>query len=475
MKRIARFSRIPGIPVPRIFRLRLPVFLVVCLSLCMGLCGSLLASTTGYAQQAQASLRQERSSGETPAHVVGYYTSWSVYNGYLIKNLVSSGSASKMTVLNYAFANVGTNLQCSESDSDPWADYQRPFSASESVNGVADSSGQALMGNFNQIKELKALYPNLKAIISIGGWTWSAHFSDAALTPQSRAAFVQSCINQYILGNLNGGSGGPGIGAGVFDGIDIDWEYPAAPGNTGNVYRPQDTRDFTLLLAEFRKQLDALGKQTGQHYLLSFEGSAGKADYSKLELNKVWKYVDWINLMTYDYNGPWETNGPTNFNAPLYTSPKDPTPVNQRQSIDTTVNAYLKAGVPASKLNMGIPFYGHGWTNVPDANHGLYQGNANTQPAPGVAEAGTNNFNVLEALTGYTSYRDPITKAFWIFNGTTFWSYDDPIMLLAKMQYVRARGLGGAMIWSMDGDDASGTLISALYNGLQGKGWQAPS
>ncbi len=435
---------------------------------CFGLCVQMLWSSPSYAQP-----RTAKAANKQSQHIVGYFTQWGIYSGYFVKNLVTSGSAAKMTVVNYAFGNISKNsLQCFEvnqaGEGDAWADYQRPVSMSESINGVADAPNQALKGNFNQLRELKALYPNLKVMISIGGWTWSARFSDAALTATSRQTFVKSCIDQYILGNLpqlNGDpTGGQGAAANVFDGIDIDWEYPASPGNTGNVYRPVDTKNFTLLLAEFRKQLDALGAKTGKHYSLTIAAPAGKTQYSKIQLDKISKYLDWINLMTYDYHGPWEANGPTNFNAPLYGSPNDPSPT--PENINGSVNAYLRAGVPPEKLVMGIPFYGHGWTNVPNVNHGLYQGDSSTQPAPGAVESGTNNYNVLKNLSGYTTYRDPVTGAMWVFDGVTFWSYDDPQSLLTKMNYVDERDLGGAMIWSMDGDDASGSLISAIYTGL---------
>jgi chitinase len=442
---------------------RVSVLAIVCLSLYV----HMFWTSTSYAQSSTA-----KAANGAGQRIVGYFTQWGIYSGYSVKNLVTSGSASKMTVVNYAFGNINAqNLQCFEvnqaGQGDAWADYQRPVGASESVDGVADVNNQPLRGNFNQLRKLKLLYPNLKVMISLGGWTWSAHFSDAALTAQSRKTFVQSCLNQYILGNLpqlaGDSAGGPGAAANVFDGIDIDWEYPASPGNVGNVYRPVDTKNFTLLLAEFRKQLDALGKQTGKHYLLSIAAPAGEAHYSKIQLNKIGQYLDWINLMTYDYHGPWEPNGPTNFNAPLYGSPNDPSPTHE--NINRSINAYLQAGIQPRQLVMGVPFYGHGWTNVPNVNNGLYQGDTNTQPAPGIG-AGTNNYNVLKNLSGFTAYRDPVTKAFWIFDGVTFWSYDDPQSLLTKMHYVYENNLGGAMIWSMDGDDATGTLISAIYTGL---------
>lgn len=393
--------------------------------------------------------------------IVGYFTAWSIYGrNYNLHNVDVNGQASKLTTINYAFSNVSSDLKCQLGDS--WADTDRPFAATEAVNGQADSWSDPLRGNFNQLKELKALHPGLQTMISIGGWSWSALFSDAAL-PQNRAAFVQSCIDLYIKGNLPSANG---AGAGVFDGIDIDWEYPAAPGNTGNVYRPEDTQNFTALLAEFRHQLDALSKQTGKRYLLSAALPAGPDKYQKIELNKIGHYLNWANLMTYDLHGAWDAQGPTDFAAPLYSSHKDPSPApTNAYSVDNTVRAYLRAGFEEEKLVVGIPFYGHGWTNVPNQNHGLYQSSPDMQPAPGVYEAGTNDYNVLAQLN-YPKYRDPITKASWIFDGTTFWSFDDATAVATKVHYVKSHDLAGAMFWSLDGDDSSATLTTTVYNGF---------
>jgi len=144
---------------------------------------------------------------------------------------------------------------------DAWADYQRIFKADESVDGKADPPIDSFLGNFKQLKELKAKYPKLQVLMSLGGGTWSAKLSDAARTPASRSKSVASCIDEFIKGDLETNPGDSssvvaGLGAGVFDGIDLDWQYPAWPGNTGNVYRPEDTANYTALLAEFRRQLE---------------------------------------------------------------------------------------------------------------------------------------------------------------------------------------------------------------------------
>lgn len=412
--------------------------------------------------------------GKTAAHggddqaakqVVGYYIEWGIYGrGYLVKNIVTSGSANKLTVINYAFANAAPDAsgQVACQLFDPWADYQVPWTADQSVTGTEVTWPNPILGNFQQLKALKGLYPNLKVVISIGGWTGSKYFSDAALTPASRQAFVASCIDLFIKGNLPdpgwGGMGGPGSGAGVFDGIDVDWEYPAAEGNPGNIVRPEDTQNFTLLMAEFRQQLDAIDP----HLLLTAATPAGQAKYSLIELDKVARYVDWLNLMTYDFHGPWDTT--TNFQANLLPSSKDPS--SPRYSVVDTVAGYLKARTPTSKIVIGLPFYGHGWTGVTNANHGLYQ--SATEAAPGTWEAGTEDFKVLKTMTdsGFTRYWDRRTQDAWLFDGTTFWTYDDPRTIAVKADLVKLMHLGGMMFWELSGDDASGTLVTAIADGL---------
>ncbi|GHO69874.1 hypothetical protein KSC_087660 [Ktedonobacter sp. SOSP1-52] len=393
-----------------------------------------------------------------------YFTQWGIYQrNYNVKNIVTSGTASKLNALMYAFANINSSYQCYSGDT--YADYQKTFTADQAVNGVADTWNQPLAGNFNQLKELKALYPNIKIFISIGGWTWSTNFS-AAASPQNVSAFVHSCIDQYILGN----QAGPGTMAGIFDGIDIDWEYPNNPGN-GNPYGPQDTQNYTNLLKEFRTQLDQAGAQAGKHYLLTVAAPAGQDKYQNIQLNQIGQYLDWVDLMTYDMHGAWNATGPTDFNAPLYADPADPSaPPANSYSIDHAVTDYLAAGIPASKIVMGMPIYGRGWTNVPNVNNGLYQSSSSMQAAPGTYEAGIEDYKVLKNLTGYTSYRNPVTQVNWVYNGTTFWSYDDLTTVATKTNYINSKGLGGAFSWSLDGDDASGSFVNAVYSGLGNSG-----
>lgn len=401
-------------------------------------------------------------SGNAPKVIIGYFAAWGVYDRqYFVKNIQDSGTAAKLTHLNFAFANISLDLQCEIGD--PWADVQMPYTAANSVDGQADPQDETgLAGSFNQLRKLKAQYPHLKVLIAVGGWSWSERFSDAALTAESRQAFVQSCIELFIKGQF--ASDVPAV-PGIFDGIDIDWEYPAAPGDVGHLYRPEDTQNFTLLLAEFRSQLDALSATTGQPYLLTIASAAGRDKLQKMQLIQIHQYLDYINLMAYDFHGTWDTT--TNFHAALYGSPSDPHYALQLSG-DSAVQTYLDAGTPAHKMVLGVPFYGRGWQDVPSTNNGLYQ--SSTGGAPGTYEAGVDDYKVLKGLAAtYGQYRDPITQAFWLYNPSTriFWTYDDPTVLAAKMAYVKDKNLGGTMFWELSGDDDTGTLITALYHGLR--------
>lgn len=398
---------------------------------------------------------------------VGYFVQWGIYaRNFRLADMDRSGAAATLTHLNYAFGGITPDGQCTVTApglSDSFADYGKSFSAAESVDGVGDIWDQQLKGNFNQLKELKAKYPGLKVLISLGGWTWSKNFSDVALTDAARKKFVSSCVDIYVRGNLPtaDGAGGPGSALGVFDGIDIDWEYPGSEGNTGNVVRAEDTRNFTLLLEEFRRQLDAVG--SGK--LLTAALPAATSKIGKLEVANIARSLDLMNVMTYDFRGGWATQGPTNFHSNLYPDPASPGGAEEKTwSVDTTINTYLQAGAPAQKLVVGVPYYGRGWRGVGSANNGLYQ-SANGTPQ-GEYEAGIDNYNVLVGKPG-TIYRSPVTKQMWKYDGNEFWSYDDPEVLTTKMNYIKARGLGGSMAWSMDGEDKAATLSKTIYNALK--------
>jgi chitinase len=399
---------------------------------------------------------------------VGYFAQWGIYGrAFTLKTLDTQGQAAKLTHINYAFANVGADGKCFQANAagqgDAYADYQKAFDAASSVSGAADTWDQPLKGNFNQLKQLKAKYPGLKALISIGGWTYSKYFSDAALTAASRQAFVSSCIDMYIKGNLpqiqGDPSGGTGAAAGVFDGIDIDWEWPGSEGNTGNVIRAADKQNFTLLVQEFRRQLDAYGATNGKKYALSAFLPADPAKINAgFEVPQIFNYLDWGTVQGYDFHGAWEAT--TNHQGNLYPASGDPSPT--KFSGDLAISTYTSKGTAPSKLLLGVPFYGRGWTGVAaGSRNGLFQpGSA----APGTYEAGIEDYKVLKNRAG-TRYRDTAAGALWLYDGTQWWSYDDPQVIAQKTAYVKSKGLGGVMAWELDGDD--GTLTAAVDSGLR--------
>jgi chitinase len=440
-----------------------------------------------------------------------YFTQWGIYgNAFYPKNLDTEGIAGKLDYLVYAFENVDpTNLTCFEADSaasqdennpnagdgagDSFADYGKSYGADISVDGVADTWNQPIVGNFNQLKKLKAKYPNLKIVVSLGGWTYSKYFSDAAATDASRKKFVSSCIDMFIKGNLpsRNGFGGPGSGAGIFDGVDIDWEYPGAAGHTGNHFTAADKTNYTLLLAEFRAELDALGG--GKKYLTAAV-PAGQDKIAHIETNKVGTYLDYANAMTYDMHGGWEATGPTNLQDPLYGSPNDPMapvpPGNGKYSIDAAVKAWtagdsgygIAGGFPANKLTIGYPFYYRGWTGVAaGANHGLYQ--PASGPATGHALSGNvPGVSFYKELTGFVdnpsdTFLDPTTKGAYFYDGTTFWAGDSKASIQARADYQHCNGLAGAMMYSLEALDSAATLFNDVVNSVNGgtAGCSSPS
>ncbi|MDU8994477.1 glycoside hydrolase family 18 chitinase [Streptomyces mirabilis] len=365
---------------------------------------------------------------------LGYFTEWGIYGrNYNVKNLVTSGSAAKITHINYAFGNV-TNGQCAIGDS--YADYDKAFTADQSVSGVADTWDQPLRGNFNQLRELKAKYPNIKILWSFGGWTWSGGFAQAAANP---TAFAQSCYNLVEDPRW----------ADVFDGIDIDWEYPNACGLSCD----------TSGAAAYKNLMQALRAKFGTNNLVTAattaDGTSGgkidAADYAGAS-----QYVDWYNVMSYDFFGAFNAQGPTAPHSPLTSYSGIPTPG------FTTADAIAKfkaKGVPASKLLIGIGFYGRGWTGVTqDAPGGTATG-----PAPGTYEQGIEDYKVLKTSCPVTG---TIAGTAYAHCGTNWWSYDTPATIGTKMAWAKSQGLGGAFFWEFSGDTSNGELVSALTSGL---------
>lgn len=371
-----------------------------------------------------------------PYRIVGYFTGWAIYGR---QYFVTDVPAEHLTHINYAFANISARGEVVLGDE--WGDTQ--------VTYPGESEGG---GNFHQLRLLKAAHPHLQTLISVGGWTWSGRFSDAALTPESRARFAQSAVDFMVQHG--------------FDGVDLDWEYPTGGGDPGNTVRPEDPENFILLLEAVRTALDARGTQDGRTYLLTIAAGAGERAYAPLDWARIHPLLDWINVMTYDYAGSW--SDVTGFNAPLYDSSDTPP---ENGSADRSLQAFLARGVPADKIVLGAAFYGRGWSGVGADNNGLHQ--PYTGLPTGTWEDGVFDYDdvIMNHLPNATRYWDARAGVPYIYNSDTgvMISYDDPESLTLKADYVREHGLGGVMFWELSSDDADHTLLRTLSTALNGE------
>ncbi|ALS99716.1 glycoside hydrolase family 18 protein [Lacimicrobium alkaliphilum] len=301
--------------------------------------------------------------------------------------------------------------------------------------------------NYRQLQRLKARNPDLKILSSVGGWTWSDTFSDLAAEQESVQRFVQSAVEFVRRHQL--------------DGLDIDWEYPGLPG-AGNPFRAEDGQNFTFLLAQLRQALDKLEQKMNRPLLLTI-ASGGFGKYvEKAKLQDWHKYLDYINIMAYDYNFPAD-GAITGHHAGLYSHPMD----SSRNSADNAVQQHLSVGVPAAKLVLGVPFYGRIWMQVNNDNHGMFQpGNAST------LELGGGSYkNLRSQLTekqGFVRHWDDVAKAPWLWHKgkKILISYEDPESLRHKSQYILQQNLAGVMFWQYH-SDYQNTLLDSLYQHLR--------
>jgi GH18 family chitinase len=371
------------------------------------------------------------------AKIVAYLASWGVRSkGTRIAELPGD----RLTHVIYAFGSVRADGTITLED--PCLD------AGQCGAGPAPTIG----GNFEQLRVLKSRHPHLKVLVAIGGWTRSANFSDAALTPESRRRFAESGITLFLR-----------RWPGLFDGFDIDWEYPVFGGARENVNRPEDRQNFTLLLAELRRQLDAEAARDGRRYLLTAATAAGPRLIGSLELDRIATILDWINVMTYDYHSG---SAIAHFNAPLHPATNDPTPF---YNVDSTVALYRRGGVPPEKIVVGVPFYGRAYGGVRGGNAGLFQP---ATPPPREWASGLDYRQIASrnlVTQGFRRFWHPEAAVPWLHNDSlgVFISYDDAESIALKADYVRDRRLGGVMIWEIGGDD--GTLLGVIHDRLRSR------
>ncbi len=328
-------------------------------------------------------------------------------------------AAEQLTHINYAFANIKDGLI---------------------VEGFKNDAE-----NYRILNSLKVRNPHLKVLVSVGGWTWSGGFSDMTLTHESRRRFIESSVEFIRTHQL--------------DGIDIDWEYPGLPGY-GNPHRPVDRQNFTALLRELRARLDQEGKKLGRHLSTSIATSASQDFLDHTEMDKVQRYVDTVNLMTYDFYEAG-SDPTTGHHACLYTNPSDP----KKVSADSSVKAYLQAHISPKKIVLGVPFYGRAWGEVESVNNGLFQVGKEAKIHASYQEIAEKYLN----KNGYVRYWDSEASAPYLWNeaSRTFISYEDTESLGLKCKYVRQHKLNGIMFWEYSADHR-GDLLGAINRGLRG-------
>lgn len=297
--------------------------------------------------------------------------------------------------------------------------------------------------NFAYLTGLRKQNPAFTVLVSVGGWLWSTNFSEVSLTAESRSVFIESVMDFLARYDL--------------DGLDVDWEYPGMTGS-GHPFRSEDGRNFTLLLKELRKRFDQETLKSHRRLYLSIAAGSGDDYLAHTEMKKVQAYVETVNLMAYDYVEPGD-EPLTGHHAPLFGNPAD----TRNYSDDASVQAFEKAGVPAEKILLGLPFYGHVWGDVADRNHGFLQ--------PG--KAVPNAFAPYSVITGtmlkqgFIRYWDPVASAPYLYNSEKhiFVSYEDTESIAAKCRYVLTHKLGGVMFWEYSGDP-SGVLLGAINQSL---------
>ncbi len=291
--------------------------------------------------------------------------------------------------------------------------------------------------NMGEIARLRMINPRLKILLSVGGWGADG-FSQAASTRAGRKSFAQSCARAVYELDL--------------DGINLDWEYPTISA-AGIASSPADRTNFTLLLASVRAALDAC---EGNRPLLTIAAGAGGFYLAGTQMGIAQQYLDYVLVMTYDLRGGIQTF--TGHHTNLCSSTGDLYLI----SAASAVQAFLKAGVPRRKIIIGAAFYARKWTGVPDRNGGLYQ------TASSVGEYGGSYSDLVENYinkNGYVRYWDEEAKAPWLFNGETFFSYDDECSICCKCEYILWQGLAGIMFWEYSGD-TSGVLIKTMRDCL---------
>lgn len=282
-----------------------------------------------------------------------------------------------------------------------------------------------------QMVKMKEINPDLKILVSLGGWGGCETCSDVFSTHENRVEFAQSVKDLLVQ-----------FGA---DGIDLDWEYPGISGYPGHAFKPEDTPNFTKLTEELRKAL-------GEDYEISF--AAGGFDTffdGSAEWDKVMPLMDRVNIMTYDLVSGFSKI--TGHHTGLYSTSQ------QKRSADHAVKYLDSLGVPREKMVIGGAFYARVWKNVGNENNGLYQSGEFMRSV---------RYSQLEEFfaenPGFETFWDDEAQAPYAYNADSMWfaTFDDSLSISLKTQYVQEQGLGGIMFWQLSSDKPEGGLLEAI-------------
>ena len=340
--------------------------------------------------------------------VVAYVNSWQNNWGDNYEK------AKRITHINYAFANIkdGKVVEGNEND-------------------------EKVLKKLNNLKEVNR---DLKILISVGGWSWSKNFSDAVLTEKSREIFANSAIDFMLKHNI--------------DGIDLDWEYPGQLGDN-NKFRPEDKENFTAILKLLREKLNVISTNNNQ-YLLTIATGANQQYLNHVNMEEAHKYLDFINIMTYDFFTGGSNR--TGHHANLYKSGFD----NGEGTIASkAVEEHINAGIPIEKIVLGVPFYGRWWNKTSPKNNGLYQ---NSKGKKGSIDYKYIADSIKNKL--FVSYWDDKAKApyIWRKKDSLFLTYENSISLKIKIDFIKSKKMGGVMFWQFNGDN--GALLNTISTNL---------
>lgn len=382
---------------------------------------------------------------------VTYYTSWSASTEE--RNFHPGDvDVSQITHINYAFADI-----C-------WKKYGSGPRACEDPNIPAQDryvhDGEIVIGdptfdfqNFAAFESIKASNPHLKLMVSVGGWSWSRNFSNVAMTEETRRAFANSAVKflrDYKL-----------------DGLDIDWEYPVEGGVEENSRAPEDKENFTLLMKTVREALDAAGSEDGKYYLLTIASGQGDNFTVNADFANSVQYLDFINIMTYDYSGKDDPFG--HHNSPLFYDKALSKSSAPRNHVLGGLLGHLNGGVPQHKLIVGVPYYGKGWDGCGPL--GQYQTCNKGGTDLKSWENAIFDFSDLENnyidKNGYKRYWNESAKVPYLYNdqNKVFITYNDKNTMKYTASIVKSLDIAGVMSWEISGD-RNKTLTTQLVHDL---------